>query len=98
MMVLAPGDFHSVNHAPQESPTSNDYCGFLTEGPYEGLYSCLFVAAFLPLHSHTVAEMRASLSGGRLSSMRMVSIWMPRNVSWQLGPSVLWAATGTPSS
>ena len=60
--------------------------------------SCLLVAVFLPLHSRTVAEMRASLSGWRLSSILLVSIWMPRNVSWQLGPSVLCVATGTPSS
>ena len=35
------------------------------------------------------------LSGGRLSSILIVSIWMPRKVSWQLGPC---AAIGTPSS
>ena len=37
MMVLAPGDFHRVDHAPQENPTGNDYCGCMAEGTYEGL-------------------------------------------------------------
>ena len=36
VMVLAPVDFHCVNHAPQKSPTRNDRnCGCMTEGTYE---------------------------------------------------------------
>ena len=48
--------------------------------------SCRLVAVFLPLHSRTVAEMCASLSGGRLSSILLVSIWMPRKVTGSLAP------------
>ena len=60
--------------------------------------SCFFTATVFVLHSLAVAVMWASLFGRRLNSICTVSIWMSKKGSWQLEPSVLWAATGTPSS
>ena len=89
-------DIVSINRLMNVLPGMTTDAAWLSEPTRD--CSCLFVATLFPLHSRTMAVMRASLSGGRLSSILIVSIWMPRKVSWQLGPSVLCAAIGTPSS
>ena len=58
----------------------------------------LLDAVFLPRQETTRSSMWVSLSPGRLSVMVKVSTWIPRNLSWVAGPSVLCAATGTPNS
>ena len=60
--------------------------------------SSLLDAVFLPCQVRTSPSMRVSLSPGRLSVMARVSTFIPSNVSWVAGPSVLCVATGTPSS
>ena len=57
----------------------------------------LFVAALLLIQAFIELLILASLSGGKLSSLAQVSIWIPQKVSCGEGPSTLLKATGTPS-
>ena len=59
--------------------------------------SSLLVAALLFSQAFIELLILASLSGGKLSSLAQVSIWIPQKVSCGEGPSTLLKATGTPS-
>ncbi len=60
--------------------------------------SSLFVQHHFPVHSLTSCSRRFNFSAGRCSDFDTVSISIPRKVILVAGPSVLWAAIGTPSS
>ena len=58
--------------------------------------SSRFVQLLLPLHNLISACNLVNLSTGRLVSSTSVSSSIPRKTSLVAGPSVLWAAMGTP--